>query len=197
VLETPLESGGGTLNLLREGFSRISARFDMCQFKPESTLNPDTIERYGRVRVRVMRQFHCSTATNHSLDVVLFVNGLPVATLEVKTDFTQSATDAINQYKTNRPVKRDPVTGKPQPMFGFGTRAMVHFAVSNDEMWMTTQVARDKTHFLPFNRGTLDGGAGNPPAGGGKSATPGIPWTGQPQPPQQCPSGRTHRRAGS
>ncbi len=170
VLDTPLESGGGTLNVLRKGFSHISARFDLCQFKPESTLNPATVERYDKVRVRVMRQVHYSTATNHSLDLVLFVNGLPVATLELKTDFTQSVTDAINQYKTARPVK-DPATGKPQPMFGFGTRALVHFAVSNDEVWMTTKLAGDKTHFLPFNRGALDGGAGNPPASGGKSAT--------------------------
>ncbi|MEI2827471.1 MAG: hypothetical protein V9F04_14540 [Dermatophilaceae bacterium] len=79
-------------------------------------------------------------------------------------------TDAINQYKTNRPV-RDPATGKPQPMFGFGTRALVHFAVSNDEVWMTTRLAGERTHFLPFNRGTVDGGAGNPPAAEGKSAT--------------------------
>ena len=170
VLETPLESGGGTLNVLRKGFSHIAARFDLCQFKPESTLNPATVERYDKVRVRVMRQVHYSTATNHSLDLVLFVNGLPVATLELKTDFTQSVTDAINQYKTARPVK-DPATGKPQPMFGFGTRTLVHFAVSNDEVWMTTKLAGDKTHFLPFNRGSLDGGAGNPPASGGKSAT--------------------------
>jgi type I restriction enzyme R subunit len=170
VLETPLESGGGTLNVLRKGFSHISARFDLCQFKPESTLNPATVERYEKVRVRVMRQVHYSTATNHSLDLVLFVNGLPVATLELKTDFTQSVADAITQYKTARPVK-DPATGKPQPLFGFGTRALVHFAVSNDEVWMTTKLAGEKTHFLPFNRGSLDGGAGNPPAAGGKSAT--------------------------
>jgi type I restriction enzyme R subunit len=170
VLETPLESGGGTLNVLRKGFSHVSARFDLCQFKPESSLNPATVERYERVRVRVMRQVHYSTATNHSLDLVLFVNGLPVATLELKTDFTQSVTDAINQYKSHRPVK-DPATGRPQPIFGFGTRALVHFAVSNDEVWMSTKLAGDKTHFLPFNRGTLDGGAGNPPAADGKSAT--------------------------
>ena len=170
VLDTPLESGGGTLNVLRKGFSHISARFDMCQFRPESTLNPATLERYGKVRVRVMRQVHYSSASNHSLDLVLFVNGLPVATLELKTDFTQSVSDAITQYKKDRTVK-DPATGKPQPLFGFGTRALVHFAVSNDEVWMTTRLAGDKTHFLPFNRGTADGGAGNPPATDGRSAT--------------------------
>jgi len=170
VLDTPLEAGGGTLNVLRKGFSHISARFDLAQFKPESTLNPATVERYQKMRLRVMRQVHYSTATQHSLDLVLFVNGLPVATLELKTDFTQAITDAIAQYKKNRPVK-DPVSGRPQPLFGFGTRALVHFAVSNDEVWMTTKLAGDKTYFLPFNWGTLDGGAGNPPASGGKSAT--------------------------
>jgi len=170
VLDTPLEAGGGTLNVLRKGFSHISARFDLAQFKPESTLNPATVERYEKMRLRVMRQVHYSTATQHSLDLVLFVNGLPVATLELKTDFTQAITDAIAQYKKNRPV-RDPATGKPQPLFGFGTRTLVHFAVSNDEVWMTTKLAGDKTYFLPFNRGTLDGGAGNTPAAGGKSAS--------------------------
>jgi type I restriction enzyme R subunit len=170
VLDTPLESGGGTLNVLRKGFSHISARFDMCQFRPESTLNPATLERYAKVRVRVMRQVHYSASSNRSLDLVLFINGLPVATLELKTDFTQSVSDAIAQYRTNRPVK-DPVTGKPQPLFGFGTRALVHFAVSNDEVWMTTKLAGEKTHFLPFNRGTAEGGAGNPPAADGRSAT--------------------------
>ncbi len=170
VLDTPLEAGGGTLNVLRKGFSHISARFDLAQFKPESTLNLATVERYAKMRLRVMRQVHYSTATQHSLDLLLFVNGLPVATLELKTDFTQAITDAIAQYKKNRPVK-DPATGKPQPLFGFGTRALVHFAVSNDEVWMTTKLAGDKTYFLPFNRGTLDGGAGNPPAAGGKSAS--------------------------
>lgn len=170
VLDTPLESGGGTLNVLRKGFAHIAALFEMAQFKPESTLNPDTVERYGAMRLRVMRQVHYSTTTQHSLDLVLFVNGLPVATLELKTDFTQAIDDAIEQYKKNRPIK-DPVTGRPQPLFGFGTRALVHFAVSNSEVWMTTRLAGDKTHFLPFNRGTADGGAGNPPASGGKSAS--------------------------
>ncbi len=161
VLETPMENGGGTLNVLRNGFSHTSAKFQVCQFKPESTLNTKTVDRYGQVRVRVMRQVHFSTADNRSVDLVLFVNGIPVATLELKTDFTQSVADAIEQYKTSR-LPKDPGTHKVQPLFGFGTRALVHFAVSNDEVWMTTKLAGDKTRFLPFNRGTEDGGAGNP-----------------------------------
>ena len=166
VLDTPLENGGGTLNLLRNGFAHVSAKFEMCVFKPESTLNAKRNADHAAVRVRVMRQVHFSTADQRSVDLVLFVNGLPVATLELKTDFTQSVQDAINQYRQTRHPK-DPGTSRVQPLFVSGARALVHFAVSNDEVWMTTNLAGEKTHFLPFNRGTEEGGAGNPlnPAG--------------------------------
>jgi type I restriction enzyme, R subunit len=161
VLDTPLDNGGGTLNLLRKGFSHLAAKFQMCVFKPESTLNEKRNADYAAVRVRVMRQMHFSTADQRSVDLVFFVNGLPVATAELKTDFTQTVSDAITQYKTSRPPK-DPGTGAVQPLFVSGARALVHFAVSNDEVWMTTKLAGGTTHFLPFNRGTADGGAGNP-----------------------------------
>ena len=161
VLDAPLDNGGGTLNLLRKGFSHLAAKFQMCVFKPESTLNEKRTADYAAVRVRVMRQVHFSTADQRSVDLVFFVNGLPVATAELKTDFTQTVADAIIQYKTSR-LPKDPGTGAIQPLFASGARALVHFAVSNDEVWMTTTLAGDKTHFLPFNRGTEDGGAGNP-----------------------------------
>ncbi|MGW6655600.1 type I restriction endonuclease subunit R [Rhodococcus sp. NPDC055024] len=161
ILDTPLENGGGTLNLLRKGFSHLSAKFQMCVFRPESTLNEKRNAEYASVRLRVMRQVHFSTADNRSVDLVFFVNGLPVATTELKTDFTQTVTDAITQYRTSR-LPKDPGTGKAQPLFVSGARALVHFAVSNDEVWMTTKLAGGKTYFLPFNRGTEDGGAGNP-----------------------------------
>jgi len=109
----------------------------------------------------VMRQVHFSTADNRSVDLVFFVNGLPVATAELKTDFTQTVADAINQYRISR-LPKDPTTGKAQPLFEFGARALVHFAMSNDEVWMTTRLMGEKTHFLPFNRGSENGGAGNP-----------------------------------
>jgi type I restriction enzyme R subunit len=169
-LDTPMESGGGTLNTLRTGFSHMTAKFQMCQFKPESALNPKTVENYAKVRVRVIRQVHFSTADQRSIDLVLFVNGLPVGTLELKTDFTQSVADAIEQYKTSRQPK-DPGNNKVQPLFVSGARALVHFAVSNDEVWMTTRLSGGKTHFLPFNRGTQDGGAGNPLNPGGSATS--------------------------
>lgn len=161
VLDMPLDNGGGTLNLLRKGFSHLAAKFQMCVFKPESTLNENRNANYRAVRVRVMRQVHFSTADQRSVDLVFFVNGLPVATAELKTDFTQTVSEAITQYKTSR-LPKDPETGALQPLFISGARALVHFAVSNDEVWMTTKLFGDTTHFLPFNRGAEDGGAGNP-----------------------------------
>jgi type I restriction enzyme R subunit len=154
-LDTPLESGGGTLNVLRGTVKQVSARFEMCQFRPSNTLNETTVERYGQVRVRVMRQVFYSTGSRNSIDLVLFVNGLPVATVELKTDNTQTVQDAIVQYRTHR-LPRD------EPLLGFGNRALVHFAVSNAEVYMTTRLAGEKTFFLPFNMGD-DGGAGNSP----------------------------------
>ncbi|GLP79744.1 type I restriction endonuclease subunit R [Mycobacterium antarcticum] len=166
VLDTPMDNGGGTLNLLRKGFSHLSAKFEMCVFKPESTLNEKRNADYAAVRLRVMRQVYFSTADQRSVDLVFFVNGLPVATAELKTDFTQTVADAITQYKTSR-LPKDPSTGMVQPLFVSGARALVHFAVSDDEVWMTTKLVGGTTHFLPFNRGAEDGGAGNPlnPAG--------------------------------
>lgn len=161
VLDVPLENGGGSLNLLRKGFSHLAAKFQMCVFKPESTLNAKRNADYAAVRLRVVRQVHFSTADNRSVDLVFFVNGLPVATVELKTDFTQTVADAITQYKTSR-LPKDPGSGKIQSLFVSGARALVHFAVSNDEVWMTTNLAGENTHFLPFNRGTEAGGAGNP-----------------------------------
>jgi type I restriction enzyme, R subunit len=161
ILDTPLDNGGGTLNVLRKGFSHLAAKFQMCVFKPESTLNDKRNADYAAVRVRVMRQVHFSTGDQRSVDLVFFVNGLSVATAELKTDFTQTVADAITQYRTSR-LPKDLSSGMIQPLFVSGARALVHFAVSNDEVWMTTQLAGEKTHFLPFNRGTEDGGAGNP-----------------------------------
>ncbi|HPB76913.1 MAG TPA: type I restriction endonuclease, partial [Chromatiaceae bacterium] len=100
-------------------------------------------------------------SNNNCLDLVLFVNGLPVATLELKTDFTQTVQDAIRQYCQDRPPK-DPVTRREEPLLAFKRRALVHFAVSTDEVWMTTRLGGQDTRFRPFNQGN-DGGQGNPP----------------------------------
>ncbi|MGW3549229.1 type I restriction endonuclease subunit R [Janibacter hoylei] len=168
ALDKPLEHGGGMLNILRNGVQFVGGgRLKMAQFRPDTSLNATTVEQYAAMRVRVMRQVHFSTADQRSIDLVFFVNGLPVATVELKTDFTQSLDEAVSQYKKDR----HPVTnGRVEPLLSFGHRALVHFAVSNDLAAMTTRLEGDKTHFLPFNTGH-EGGAGNPPAADGTSST--------------------------
>jgi len=138
---------GGTLAVLRRGFKDLNAQFQMCQFRPNSSLNESTKKKFEAVRLRVMRQVHYSAQKpGDSIDLVFFVNGIPVATAELKTDFTQNITHAVLQYKNDRPTK-------DEPLLAFGSRALVHFAVSNTEIEMTTRLDGKDTVFLPFNRG--------------------------------------------
>lgn len=160
VLDKPAAKEAGMLSVLRTGFKDVAAKFEMCQFKPAMGLNPQTLERYGKVRLRVIRQVHYSTVdTLKSIDLVLFVNGLPVATIELKTDFTQNINDAVEQYRKDRLPRN--AKNKDEPLLSFGRRALVHFAVSNDEIQMTTELKGKDTYFLPFNLGA-NGRAGNP-----------------------------------
>lgn len=150
----------GSLAVLRQGFKDISAKFDMCQFKPAQALNPEVQERYSKVRCRVVRQVRYCLYNENSIDLVFFINGIPVATTELKTDFTQSIEDAKNQYRFDR-NPRDPASKREEPLLAFKRRALVHFAASTDEVWMTTELKGKATTFLPFNRGN-NGSAGNP-----------------------------------
>lgn len=163
VSNKPLDQGGGTLNVLRKGFDKTPGKFKMCEFKPATTMNAAASERYEAVRVRVMRQVYYSSANTNSIDLVLFVNGLPVATIELKTDNTQSIEDAKRQYRTDRPPAGE-------PLLGFANRCLVHFAVSNDEVAMTTRLAGKDTFFLSFNMGD-DAGSGNPVNPGGAATS--------------------------
>jgi type I restriction enzyme, R subunit len=151
----------GTLWALRNPLKVVSAKFDLCQFKPSHGMNPETLARYAKNRLRVMRQVHYSTSNQNSLDLVFFVNGIPVATAELKTDFTQSVEDAKKQYQFDR-LPKHPVTKLEEPLLKFKSGALVHFAVSTDEVFMTTHLKGKSTFFLPFNLG-CDGGKGNPP----------------------------------
>lgn len=156
----------GTLYVLRKGFKDINATFKMAQFAPSNQQNSTTWEHYKKNRLRVVRQVHYSLHNQLCIDLVLFLNGLPLATIELKTDTTQNIEDAVRQYKYDRnPV--DVATKQPEPLLSFGKRALVHFAVSTDEVRMATKLAGAATRFLPFNRGNPDNmggaGAGNPP----------------------------------
>ncbi|HMQ05455.1 MAG TPA: DEAD/DEAH box helicase family protein [Pyrinomonadaceae bacterium] len=151
----------GSLHVLRHGFKHLNSKFQLCQFKPSHKLNAQVLDRYSKVRCRVVRQIHYSTGSEKSIDLVHFVNGIPVATAELKTDFTQNVNDAIRQYKYDREPK-DKATKCEEPLLAFKKRALVHFAVSSDEVYMTTELKGSETIFLPFNQG-YDEGAGNPP----------------------------------
>ncbi|QJQ95436.1 MULTISPECIES: type I restriction endonuclease subunit R [Halomonadaceae] len=157
----------GTLEVLRHGFKVPGIKIDLCSFQPDHAMNPDSLARYQANRLRVVPEVsyspHFRDGYNPRLDLVLFVNGIPTATLELKSEFKQSVENAKRQYRQDRPVK-DPVTRKPEPLLTFKRGALVHFAVSQDEVAMTTKLAGKDTFFLPFNQGTEDGGAGNPPA---------------------------------
>ena len=145
----------GMLKVLRKGFDLYSVPIRMAYFKPASGLNPEAVEKYGKNILTVTRQVHYSTRNENSLDMVLAVNGLPVATVELKNPFTgQTVEDARRQYK----VDRDP----NELLFQFKKRALIHFAVDPDEVYMTTRLDGSNTRFLPFNRGH-NNGAGNPP----------------------------------
>lgn len=148
----------GSLHCLRKEVKYIGSKFKLCQFKPELH-NPDTQAKYDANILRVVQEVTTKSG-NERIDLVLFLNGIPIATLELKTDFTQNVHDAVNQYKHDRPAKGD-------ALLEFKRRALVHFAVSTDEVYMTTKLAGDKTFFLPFNKGREDGSAGNPPNANG------------------------------
>jgi type I restriction enzyme R subunit len=163
----------GTLGVLRHELRDRSCAFKLCQFKPDHSLNPDTLAAYKQNILRLVPELTYSPyatqaqlmetgrkAKRWRIDLVLFVNGIPVVTMELKSEFKQTIDEAKKQYKTTR-LPKDPQTNKPEPLLTFKRGALVHFAVSQFEAWMTTRLAGNETHFLPFNKGTADGGAGN------------------------------------
>ena len=151
----------GTLDVLRYGIEMIGVRglVSLAQFAPASGMNAAIVARYKANRLRVVRQLRYSRANENCIDLGLFINGIPVATVELKTNFTQTIADAMDQYKFDRPVRGE-------PLLAFATGALVHFAVSNRDVMMTTRLEGGATRFLPFNRGN-HGGAGNPADGPG------------------------------
>ena len=151
----------GTLDVLRTGIELIGLRapLALAQFKPAMRMNPEIVARYEANRLRVVRQVRYSLANENCIDLVLFLNGVPVATVELKTDFTQGVGDAVDQYRFDRLPR--PKGGAAEPLLSFPSGALVHFAVSNREVMMTTKLEGPATTFLPFNKGD-DGGAGNP-----------------------------------
>lgn len=142
--------------VLREGVKLVpNIRFALCFFKPASNLNPDLTRLYEANILSVMRQVTYSAKNKNAIDLVTFVNGIPVTTLEVKNLLTgQNVKHAEKQYRQDR-------SSAGEPLLTFKRGAIVHFAVDQDNVSMSTSLMNGKTRFLPFNRGR-DGGAGNP-----------------------------------
>jgi type I restriction enzyme R subunit len=149
----------GSLATLRHGFKCYGRTLRVAFFKAAHELNAELEARYAANRVGLTRQLHYSPNNEKSIDMAISVNGVPVATAELKNPLTgQTITDAVRQYGNDR----DP----HEPIFEFKRRTLVHFAVDPDLAAMTTRLARTATHFLPFNQGH-ENRAGNPPNSNG------------------------------
>jgi type I restriction enzyme, R subunit len=135
----------GILNLIREGFVLQGANIKLIAFKPSSGLNPEHLRKYACNRFSIIRQVHYSSAwPDKSLDLVIGINGIPIITIELKNEFTgQNVTHAVEQYSKRRDAK-DP----------FLKNCLVHFAVDNNTVLMTSKLENGNTRFLPFNRDT-------------------------------------------
>ena len=148
----------GSLDVIRHGITDCGVKFQLSYFKPDSQLNEETVRLYDLNQLAITKQVKYSLKNENSLDLVLSLNGLPMATVELKNHFTgQDVTNAKQQFK----YSRDP----RELIFQFKKRALVHFSVDSDEVYITTKLDGDKTRFLPFNKG-YNNGAGNPPTEG-------------------------------
>ena len=149
----------GSLHVLRHGFKFYGKNFRLAIFKPAHAANYEVLKQFNKNRLTVIRQVPCHPGDNRTLDVMLAVNGLPVATIELKNPWTgQNWRNAVKQYRQDR--------NPNAPLFAFKKRALVHFAADPDEVHMATRLLGEKTFFLPFNRGSHPGeiqcGSGNP-----------------------------------
>jgi len=145
----------GLLDILRGGIKIVPGfKFRLCYFRPASQLEPQRVEEYQSNILSVMQEVEYSSKHGNRLDLVLFLNGLPVITMEIKNLLTNTTfRHAEKQYRTER-------SPAGEPLLTFKRGALVHFALDEDNVSMTTCLINEKTRFLPFNRGR-DGGAGN------------------------------------
>lgn len=150
----------GIVDLLRNGIKHYDQHITLFYPKPNSNLNPTAIANYQKNVFSLIQELVYSTKTQNRLDVTLFINGIPIATLELKNPLSgQTVSHAIRQYQTDRDPR--------EKLFNFA-RCLVHFAVDTDLVYMTTKLQNNDTFFLPFNKGLNNGtsqapfGAGNP-----------------------------------
>jgi type I restriction enzyme R subunit len=158
----------GSLATLRHGFKCYGRPLRVAFFKAAHELNPELESRYKANRLSVTRQLHFSAHSEKSLDLTIALNGIPIATAELKNPLTgQNVEDARRQFQQDRDPR--------EAIFEFKRRTLVHFAVDTESVLMTTRLAGAATHFLPFNKG-CDGGAGNPPDPAGRSYRTAYLW---------------------
>jgi type I restriction enzyme, R subunit len=133
----------GTINVLRYGFKDVGCNFQLFYPKPNNKKNPDLFEKYEKNIFSIIDELeYQDREKGNRLDLVLFINGLPIITIELKDTFSQGVDRAINQYKKTR--------DQEERIF---KNCFVHFAMSDEAIWMTTKLAGDETRFLPFNKG--------------------------------------------
>lgn len=153
----------GTLDVLRNGIKDSGCKFRLAYFRPASGLNEELQRLHAANLFAVVRQLRYSEKGEQSLDLVLFLNGLPIFTAELKNPLNgQDVEDAIDQYCNDRDPR--------EPLLAYG-RCLAHFAVDPELVFVTTRLAGSKTRFLPFNQGRF-GGAGNPPVPPTRSGYP-------------------------
>jgi type I restriction enzyme R subunit len=158
----------GSLATLRHGFKCYGRTLRVAYFKAAHELNPELEAQYAANRLGITRQLRFSLLSTASLDVTLSLNGVPIATLELKNPLTgQTAQHAVHQYRNDRDAR--------EPIFEFKRRTLVHFAVDTEVVLMTSRLAGAATVFLPFNQGHEEG-AGNPPDPAGRSYRTAYLW---------------------
>jgi type I restriction enzyme R subunit len=139
----------GTLDVLRKGLKDRGAKIQLAYFKPASGMNPEHEQLYRANRFAVVRQLKYSLKNENAIDLGLFLNGLPIVTVELKNSLTgQFFQEAVRQYKKDR-------LPQGEPLLAF-KRCLVHFAVGNEEVSMTTRLAGEQTRFYPFNKETIN-----------------------------------------
>lgn len=149
----------GVLDVMKNGIEDMGIKLKLCYFRPESTLNQELINLYRKNILGITRQFKYSKSNNNSIDMVISINGVPLFAFELKDQLKgQDYLNAIQQWKEDRDPK--------EYCFKFNKRFLAYFAVDLFEVWMTTELKGESTHFLPFNQGSEGagkaGGAGNP-----------------------------------
>jgi type I restriction enzyme R subunit len=145
----------GSLATMRHGFKCYGRQLHIAFFRAAHNMNPELEENYSKNTLGITRQLQYSTRSTKSLDITLSLNGIPIATMELKNPITgQNADSAKHQYKNDRDPR--------EIIFEFKRRTLIHFAVDTEQVFMTTRLAGDATYFLPFNKG-FKNGAGNPP----------------------------------